>query len=300
METVRDRIVGRSDPGSLDVRMIVVFAEGSSSSFRNAFAACSEPSCGTMRSASPITKTLREANAGDSAACGTIGEEMRKACITPLGGAGTCSCAEALCASDADLQQYCSLSIGKCTCAAVDMGDEKACGHIPRELARLHALGAAWGAGELRLLSPVATGGWRGCGGEMLDAEQRAAVSRFHAAANRAGSGPVVASAARLESEALFGCGAGFHHLFVDSAGEVCPCDLTPLSFGNALEEPLAAIWARMGERFELPRCRCLMAEVASRIPPGPLPLPRAQSEALVPERRPDQPLPGGFSRLFR
>ena len=37
--TTRDRIVGSSAPGSLDVRMIVVSAGGSSSSLRNAFAA---------------------------------------------------------------------------------------------------------------------------------------------------------------------------------------------------------------------------------------------------------------------
>jgi radical SAM protein with 4Fe4S-binding SPASM domain len=31
----------------------------------------------------------------------------------------------------------------------------------------------------------------------------------------------------------MFGCGAGFHHLFIDALGNVCPCDLTPLKLGN-------------------------------------------------------------------
>jgi hypothetical protein len=39
METTRERMVGRSAPGSLDVRMSVVSAGGSSRSLRNAFAA---------------------------------------------------------------------------------------------------------------------------------------------------------------------------------------------------------------------------------------------------------------------
>ncbi|MBI5543198.1 MAG: hypothetical protein HY901_04880, partial [Deltaproteobacteria bacterium] len=32
------------------------------------------------------------------------------------------------------LRDFCSLSVGKCTCEDVVTGDEKACGHIPREL----------------------------------------------------------------------------------------------------------------------------------------------------------------------
>ncbi|HEY3452690.1 MAG TPA: 5'-nucleotidase C-terminal domain-containing protein [Myxococcales bacterium] len=76
----------------------------------------------------------------DSSKCGAITEAMRKACSTPLAGEGSCSCAQAVCAredTETDpnpLKAYCSLSIGKCTCASVVMGDEKACGHIPRDL----------------------------------------------------------------------------------------------------------------------------------------------------------------------
>ena len=68
----RERTVGSSPPASLDVRIRVVSAGGSSRSFRNAFAACSEPSWGTMRSASPMMNTLRLAIAGENAACCTI------------------------------------------------------------------------------------------------------------------------------------------------------------------------------------------------------------------------------------
>ena len=45
----------------------------------------------------------------------------------------------------------------------------------------------------------------------------------------------------------LFGCFAGRRWVHVASDGEVMPCAYTPLSFGNICEEPLVAIWKRMG-----------------------------------------------------
>jgi len=164
----------------------------------------------------------------------------------------------------------------------------------------LYRLAQAWGARELRLLPPVATGAWAGRPDVMLTPEERAAVVRFHREHNRQRGGPTVAALPFLESAEMFGCGAGYHHLFIDASGEVCPCDLTPLAFGNVAEEPLAAIWDRLGSRFPRPRLTCLMAEVAGRIPPGPLPLPREASEALCPPCAADGPLPEVHRRLFR
>jgi len=100
----------------------------------------------------------------------------------------------------------------------------------------------------------------------------------------------------------MFGCGAGFHHLFVDAVGRVCPCDLTPLSFGNVTAEPLAAIWERMSETFALPRRGCAMTEIAETLnaEPGELPLPQDQSERVCALLRSDKPLPEGYRRLLR
>ncbi len=84
----------------------------------------------------------------------------------------------------------------------------------------------------------------------------------FHIDWNRRGKGCSVASFAYLESDEMFGCGAGYHHLFNDAVGNVCPCDLTPLSMGNAVDEPLNVIWERMSEWFEKPRCGCFMKQV--------------------------------------
>lgn len=169
------------------------------------------------------------------------------------------------------------------------------------ELERIYALAARWGAGELRVLTPVATGAWAGCGSALLTAAERQALADFHVRHNREAEGPAVACFARLESEALFGCGAGFHHLFIDATGQVCPCDLTPLSFGDVRSEPLLEIWRRMGAFFANPRRGCLMNEIAGKLAATEgLPLDRAASERLCGVCRPKTPLPEGYRRLVR
>ncbi len=170
---------------------------------------------------------------------------------------------------------------------------------IGGELERMHELGRQWGVGEFRVLAPVATGGWAGCEREMLSDDEMRTLADFHVRTNRSGRLPAVACFAYLESAELFGCGAGYHHLFIDAAGEVCPCDLTPLSMGNALARPLAKIWAAMGEVFDRPRRGCLMRELAGRIT-GPLPLPPEASRRLCGGCRDRTArLPEGYRRLL-
>jgi len=166
-------------------------------------------------------------------------------------------------------------------------------------LERMYELAAGWGVGEFRVLAPVATGAAAGCQAFMLSQQEQNALKDFHAHHNRRGDGPAVASFAYLESAEMFGCGAGYHHLFIDAAGEVCPCDLTPLSFGNVRQEELASIWQRMARWFSRPRCKCLMGELAGKIPAGSsLPLPRQESELLC-STIATTPLPEVYRRLL-
>ncbi len=160
------------------------------------------------------------------------------------------------------------------------------------------------GVREFRILEPIPTGGHAGCGAEVLTPDESAQLARFHQAWNRRGKGPAIAAFSYLESDAMFGCGAGFHHLFIDAAGNVCPCDLTPLRFGNAVEEPLVDIWRRMGELFGVPRCGCLMKELCAASDAvqdaAVFPLCRQESEALCRRHVSETPLPKVFANLFR
>ncbi len=167
------------------------------------------------------------------------------------------------------------------------------------ELERMYALAADWGAREFRVLAPVATGGIAGCAAAMLDDHELAYLKDFHGRCNRRRGGPVVASFAHLESAEMFGCGAGYHHLFIDAAGNVCPCDLTPLSFGNIHQRPLAEIWQQMAAHFPRPRCGCLMGKIGEKVAADQtLPLLPQQSRQMIPPPA-DEPLPQGYRRLL-
>jgi MoaA/NifB/PqqE/SkfB family radical SAM enzyme len=124
----------------------------------------------------------------------------------------------------------------------------------------IHKLAQECGAHELRLVEPMPCG-LLAQGGEdsMLEPEHIAAIRRFHLEANRKRLRPKVCAFNQIESPELFGCGAGTQHLFVDAKGEVCPCDFTAMSFGNAAHEPLDVIWTRMSDAMGNPRRHCFV-----------------------------------------
>ena len=45
--------------------------------------------------------------------------------------------------------------------------------------------------------------------------------------------------------------------MFIDSQGNVCPCDFTMLSFGNILERPIYKIWEETSKHFCTPGPAC-------------------------------------------
>lgn len=99
-----------------------------------------------------------------------------------------------------------------------------------------------------------------------LSLNQIEEIRRFHRGTNnrlkRDSQGrlpPKVCSFNEIESPELFGCAAGTRHLFIDPSGEVCPCDFTPLSFGNIVKEPIETIWDRMSTAMKHPRRHCLV-----------------------------------------
>ncbi len=61
------------------------------------------------------------------------------------------------------------------------------------------------------------------------------------------------------------GCPAGIVQVHLRANGDVCPCDFTPLSFGNIREQPLKAIWESMSAHplFAEPSARCRLSQPA-------------------------------------
>ena len=169
---------------------------------------------------------------------------------------------------------------------------------------RMAELAARHGVHEFRVLEPVPTGLFHNQADQILSDAESTQLADFHKRWNRGNRRPAISAFSHLESDELFGCGAAFHHLFIDAVGNACPCDLTPLSFGNVLEEPLEDIWIKMGEFFSLPRCGCLMHDVCRHIPPldGTTRLPLEPSASLRLCRRLPKAsrLPEIYRRLFK
>lgn len=158
-------------------------------------------------------------------------------------------------------------------------------------------LAADEGAREIHLLEPSAVGNLAGENGVLLDSSERAVILRYQEETSHDDSLPIVSSFAHLESPDAFGCGAGLTHLYIDGAGEVCPCNLVPLSFGNITSEPLATILDRMAVHFRKPRPSCVGRVLGGHVPHGPLPLCPVDSARLCDAHLPkDHPVPRFFA----
>jgi len=147
------------------------------------------------------------------------------------------------------------------------------------------ALAGRIGVHEIRLLEPMPTGRLmeadKNC---CISAGERAGLRSVHVRTNRRRDLPKVAAFAHIEHGDMYGCGAGFQHLYIDAGGNVCPCDFTPVSFGNVTREPLAAVWSRMNAAFARPRRRCFLLQNAGRLRKafrGTLPIPYEEAREV-------------------
>ena len=131
--------------------------------------------------------------------------------------------------------------------------------HFLRFLTRAGSAGAL----EVHLLEPSASGKLAGQTKILLTAEERRQIFAYQEEMAQRDDLPIVSSFAYLESPDAFGCGAGLTHLYIDGSGEVCPCNLVPLSFGNLAREPFRQILDRMGTQFCRPRTGCVGRSLA-------------------------------------
>jgi MoaA/NifB/PqqE/SkfB family radical SAM enzyme len=160
------------------------------------------------------------------------------------------------------------------------------------------------GVHEIRLLEPMPTGCLLDHTADcFLDAQERETLRELHRRTNRVRGLPKVSSFAQIEHREMYGCGAGRQHLYIDPQGNVCPCDFTPVSFGNVGEETLDTIWKRMTGVFSRPRTTCFLMDHASDLRKafnGTLPLPHtAVHEACSRCEQIDQDATPGFYRIL-
>ena len=141
-----------------------------------------------------------------------------------------------------------------------------------RFMAFMHFVKEA-GALEVHLLEPCATGRLAGRKDVALTNAGRQLILDYQMEISRRDDLPVLSTFTYLEGKDAFGCGAGLTHLYIDGSGELCPCNLVPLSFGNITREPLEGILERMGRHFARPRPACVGRTLTPHAGEWPLPL---------------------------
>jgi MoaA/NifB/PqqE/SkfB family radical SAM enzyme/ubiquinone/menaquinone biosynthesis C-methylase UbiE len=137
------------------------------------------------------------------------------------------------------------------------------------------------GALEVHLLEPSATGKLAGNKDVLLKEADKKLLFRYQSETAENESMPILSCFLYLESQQAFGCGAGLTHLYIDGSGQVCPCNLVPLSFGNITEEPFNQILNRMGHYFCKPRPSCVGKILCKHIHSEQLPLSPQASDII-------------------
>lgn len=153
-------------------------------------------------------------------------------------------------------------------------------------------------AREVHLLEPSATGRLVDRRDVLLAPAERGLLFDYQREVAAREDLPVLSCFAYLESERAFGCGAGLTHLYIDGSGEVCPCNLVPLSFGNVSREPLRVILDRMGRHFRNPRPACVGCQLEGKVPAGLIPAPPDVSEVVCSRHLPEEHTLPEFFRI--
>ncbi|MGE4488463.1 MAG: radical SAM/SPASM domain-containing protein [Kiritimatiellales bacterium] len=155
---------------------------------------------------------------------------------------------------------------------------------------QVHALCKQLGVHEYRIVEPMPCGAFANAAENdmTLSSEQIRTLRNFHIQTNRTQQTPKVCSFNQIESPEIFGCGAGTQHFYIQPDGIVCPCDFTPLGFGNVRNESLSDIWKRMNRAMGgNPRRYCFIQKhhrLINQHATSGAPLPVEVSEAICAE----------------
>ncbi len=113
------------------------------------------------------------------------------------------------------------------------------------------------GINDMRLTSPILSGKLTSKPEEKLSPENVETIFEIQKKCTKSKGYPGVFAYDFFESEKYYGCGAGYNYMFIDSQGNLCPCDFAMLSFGNILERPIQDIWKETSGHFCTPGPEC-------------------------------------------
>lgn len=143
------------------------------------------------------------------------------------------------------------------------------------------------GVNDMRLTSPILSGKLARMPEEKLTEENVQTIFEIQKMCTRKKGYPGVFAYDYFEHERFYGCVAGFNYLFIDSQGNVNPCDFTMLSLGNIRERPLKELWKEMNSTFRIPGCSCYANRISSSVVkrnPSEWPLDEETSREIIAE----------------
>jgi len=125
------------------------------------------------------------------------------------------------------------------------------------------------GVHEIRIIEPMPTGVLiKEKGDIFLKEPEREFLRGYHIKTNKKNNLTKIASFTYLENKNMYGCGAGVQHMYIDAFGNVCPCDFTPLSFGNIKKDGFDIAYKRLRAHFDKPRATCFIQDNIEKIRP--------------------------------
>ena len=120
----------------------------------------------------------------------------------------------------------------------------------------------ALGVHEVRLMEPLPAGSIFMEEEALLLPEERIQLASYAKLSFRDRTLPkVVCFPADFESPERFGCAAGVQHVYVNTRGDLYPCNFLPLSLGNLLREEPQVVWGRLRKHFPFARKGCFLLE---------------------------------------
>ncbi|SHJ58278.1 radical SAM additional 4Fe4S-binding SPASM domain-containing protein [Desulfatibacillum alkenivorans DSM 16219] len=149
------------------------------------------------------------------------------------------------------------------------------------------------GVNDMRLTSPILAGKLTEHPDDLLTKENVQTIFEIQKQSTKTPGLPGVFAYDYFESKHFYGCGAGYNYMFIDSQGNVCPCDFTMLSLGNILERPLADIWEETSKKFHKPGNTCYANKIAAAIKaknPEKFPMSREDTLDIIQECPPASP----------
>lgn len=127
---------------------------------------------------------------------------------------------------------------------------------VEENFAALVDLNKRLGVMEVQVLEPAPAGKLLRAS-NLLEPSDFETICQYMAKYNADADGPAISSFAHLESPEFFGCGAGFSHIYIDGTGEVSPCNMMPVTYGNAYNDSLENVIEKMQASMKSPCKTC-------------------------------------------